>query len=88
MKRSDMVKLIKKSNDDWITNVWLNRNLEREDMIPLGEYILDDIEKAGMLPPCINLSTGGDFTKEDCQQMADDYEGHFLWHEESYGEDE
>ena len=50
-------------------------------------FILTEIEKAGMLSPCLNLSSGGDFTKEDCQEMADGYEGHFAWYEDSYGEE-
>lgn len=51
----------------------------------IAEDILSLIEKEGMLPPCLNLSSGGDFTKKDCQEMADNYEGHFEWEEVSYG---
>ena len=52
----------------------------------IAEDLLSLIEEGGMLPPCLNLSSGGDFTKQNCQEMVDDYEGHFEWEEISYGE--
>ena len=80
MKRSDMLKIMFKCAD-------AHDGFVGCDIHFVNETMLTAIESAGMLPPCLNLASGGDFTKDDCQEMASHYEGHFEWEEISYGEE-